>query len=123
MSLPARQDLRAVLRRALRSRCPRCGEGRIYSGWVHLKDHCERCGLTLAARQPDAWFAIYLSTAALTGAGILIVLLLGFGRMPLAARLAAACAGCAVIVATLPVRKSLAVAIDYWSCRDPRASS
>ena len=123
MSFSARPKLGAVLGRAARSRCPRCGQGRIYGGWIHLRDSCPECGLKLAARQPDAWFAIYLSTAALTGIGILVIVMLGFVRMSLTVRMSAACAGCAVIVATLPVRKSLAIAIDYWAGPDEHASS
>lgn len=123
MSSPARPKLRAVLAHAVRCRCPRCGKSRIYAGWIHLRDLCPACGLRLAARQPDAWFAIYLSTAALTGIGILLIVILGLVRMSLAVRLSAACAGCAVIVATLPVRKSLAIAIDYWTGPDDPAPS
>jgi len=34
---------------ALRGRCPNCGEGRLYSGYLKLADKCESCGLNLAA--------------------------------------------------------------------------
>lgn len=29
----------------LRCRCPRCGEGRLFSGFLTLRPSCERCGL------------------------------------------------------------------------------
>jgi uncharacterized protein (DUF983 family) len=35
---------RAILR-GLRGRCPRCGEGRLYKGFLGLEPECSRCGL------------------------------------------------------------------------------
>jgi len=31
--------------RGLRGRCPRCGEGRLFQGFLTLRPVCERCGL------------------------------------------------------------------------------
>jgi uncharacterized protein (DUF983 family) len=31
--------------RGLRGRCPRCGEGRLFQGFLSLQPACERCGL------------------------------------------------------------------------------
>ena len=31
--------------RGLRGRCPRCGEGRLFQGFLSLRPACERCGL------------------------------------------------------------------------------
>lgn len=33
------------IRRGLRGRCPRCGEGRLFHGFLSLRPACERCGL------------------------------------------------------------------------------
>ena len=38
-----------MLRAALRSRCPRCGQGRLYSGFLKVVERCDVCGLNLAA--------------------------------------------------------------------------
>lgn len=35
---------RAILR-GLRARCPRCGEGCLYKGFLDLQPRCSRCGL------------------------------------------------------------------------------
>jgi uncharacterized protein (DUF983 family) len=32
----------------LRGRCPRCGEGPLFSGFLTLSPRCDRCGLDLA---------------------------------------------------------------------------
>ena len=31
--------------RGLRGRCPRCGDGRLFQGFLTLRPRCERCGL------------------------------------------------------------------------------
>ena len=31
--------------RGLRGRCPRCGEGRLFQGFVSVRPSCEKCGL------------------------------------------------------------------------------
>lgn len=34
--------------RGLRCRCPRCGEGALFSGFLNLRPRCEKCGLDFA---------------------------------------------------------------------------
>jgi uncharacterized protein (DUF983 family) len=34
---------------ALKGRCPKCGEGRLYAGYLKLAERCESCGLELGA--------------------------------------------------------------------------
>ena len=35
----------AAISRGLRGRCPRCGEGRLFQGFLQLRSPCESCGL------------------------------------------------------------------------------
>ena len=37
----------SVFQAAIRCRCPRCGEGRLYAGLLTVRDSCEICGLDL----------------------------------------------------------------------------
>ncbi len=37
--------LSVILRRALRLRCPRCGGGKLFSGWFRMYDDCPNCKL------------------------------------------------------------------------------
>ncbi len=39
---------RTVLLAALRCRCPRCGEGAVFTGLLTVRDRCRACGLSLA---------------------------------------------------------------------------
>ena len=47
--------LRTVLGRGMRRRCPQCGQGKIFKGWLKLHDHCNICGLQLLNNQGDLW--------------------------------------------------------------------
>src|SRR5262245_51875915 len=38
-------SLRVPIRRGLAARCPRCGEGKLFAGFLTLAPRCERCGL------------------------------------------------------------------------------
>ncbi len=44
MTAPASQHSLPIAR-GLRGRCPRCGEGHLFQGFLGLRSACERCGL------------------------------------------------------------------------------
>ena len=50
----------------LKGRCPRCGEGRLFSGFLTLAPHCEACGL-------DYGFA-----DSADGPAVFVILIVGF---------------------------------------------
>ena len=56
----------------LRGRCPRCGEGRLFSGYLKIADSCEACGLDF--RGEDAG----------DGPAVFIMFAVGFIVVPLA---------------------------------------
>ena len=62
-----------MLGRALRLRCPRCGEGMLFLGWFHMRSRCDWCGL-IYEREPGFFLgSIYVNyglTAVLTTAGL-----------------------------------------------------
>lgn len=111
--MPEHPTLSTALKRALRDRCPRCGGAKIFERWGVLKVTCPQCSLVLRARENETWFFMYMSTAFMTGLFVIGMFLvtprdLRFGRV--------AIAGLAILAfwITHPVRKSLAIAIDYW---------
>jgi uncharacterized protein (DUF983 family) len=57
--------LKTILWRGWRQRCPRCGEGRIYRGWVSLHDHCPHCHLQYLRDQGDLWAYLVAADRAL----------------------------------------------------------
>jgi uncharacterized protein (DUF983 family) len=44
----ADQTLSSAISRGLRGRCPQCGEGRLFAGFLTLRPRCDRCGLDYA---------------------------------------------------------------------------
>ncbi len=54
------------LRFALRGRCPRCGQGPLFSGYLEVADKCQACDLGFAGHD------------AADGPAVVIIMLLGF---------------------------------------------
>lgn len=72
--------------RSLRLRCPRCGEGRLFTGWFRMPDRCEKCGLDLK-REPGFYLgSIYVNyglTALVVTVTFVTAQLTGHGRSPI----------------------------------------
>lgn len=100
------------MKRGLRHRCPRCGEGPLFAGWNHLRESCPVCGLVYESRTGDTWFFMYMSTAGLTGLLVVAMFLLR-PRVLWVGQILVILAAFVVIGLSLPYRKGIAVAIDY----------
>jgi len=48
------------LRSALACTCPRCGEGRLFDGFLKVVERCDRCGLDLARHDSGDGPAVFL---------------------------------------------------------------
>jgi uncharacterized protein (DUF983 family) len=60
--------------KGLRGRCPRCGEGRLFQGFLGLRPRCERCGLDYGfadAGDGPAVFVILLGGAIVVFAALI----------------------------------------------------
>ena len=55
----------------LRCRCPRCGEGKLFSGFLNLAKSCDRCGLDYGFADPADGPAFFV----MTGIGIAVIAL------------------------------------------------
>src|SRR5579862_1665092 len=63
------------LRVALQCRCPRCGQGKLYSGLLSVAPRCAECGLDLAAQDAGdgpAVFVILILGAIVVALAILV---------------------------------------------------
>ena len=59
----------------LACRCPRCGKGRLFAGFLDVVPHCENCGLDLAfANSGDgpAVFIIFLVSPLVIGLAVIV---------------------------------------------------
>ena len=104
---------RQLIGRAIRLRCPRCGEGKIFRRVLTYSEytHCPSCGLRYDPRGESLAF-MYVSTAFLTGV-MVIVMLLMHPETIASGRLVVIPAALALYLSTLPVRKALAIALNY----------
>jgi uncharacterized protein (DUF983 family) len=62
-------------RAGLACRCPRCGRGRLYGGFLALRDRCETCGLDYAQADTGdgpAVFIIFIVGAVVVFAAIMV---------------------------------------------------
>jgi uncharacterized protein (DUF983 family) len=80
-------------------------------GYV-LRERCDACGLDLARYGHDTWAMIYFSTAGLTGA-VVIGLIVARPQNLMLGRFVLGAIALAVIVLTLPFRKGAAIALNW----------
>ena len=60
--------------RGIACKCPRCGKGGIYAGFLDLRPHCEACGLDFAfmdSGDGPAIFVIMIAGAIVVGAALI----------------------------------------------------
>ena len=107
-----RLPYRRILVHALRKRCPRCGRGNLFARWYTLHERCDACDLVFEASDGSTWAFMYVTTAAITGLIIVAMLMIGTGSYGVG-RLLVLPLALVTITGTLPIRKSLAVALEY----------
>ena len=112
-NLPA--TLAQVLRRGAAGRCPRCGEGRLFSGWLKPVARCPHCFLDLSRQRADdfpAYIAI-LVTGHVT-APVLVPLALMPGVAMFTAIATSFTVAAGVMAATLRPAKGGVIAFQWW---------
>ena len=48
-----KRDVWTALKRGLRGRCPRCGEGKLFRAFLKVDDHCSVCGQDFTPHRAD----------------------------------------------------------------------
>jgi len=105
-------SLSTIALRSIRKRCPRCGQGHLFEGFYTLHDRCPKCTYRYEAGAGDTWAFMYMTTAALTGFIVLAMFFIHPSNTWLGLILVMLTAA-SVIAGTLPIRKSLAIALEY----------
>jgi uncharacterized protein (DUF983 family) len=85
----------------------------LYEKFYRLRESCAQCSLDLGRRAKDTWALIYLTTAGMTGAIIAGMLIFRPFNLVVGRTLLALIA-LIVIVASLPSRKGIALAFNYY---------
>ncbi len=101
----------AILR-GVRKRCPRCGVGKLFERRYTLRQRCSECDLQYERRDGDTWAFMYVSTALITGPIVTLMLMIRPPSM-LIGRIFIFAVAAAALLASLPNRKGIAVALEY----------
>jgi len=105
--------LRTLLWRGLRRRCPHCGQGPVFKGWIKMHDRCSGCGLQYLPDQGDLWVYLVAIDRALFIFPLIVMI---YFRLYVAdIRWFYLVAGALLIlfVGTLPQRNGIALGADY----------
>lgn len=105
--------LRTLLGRGCRKKCPQCGQGALYRGWIKLHDYCSVCGLHYLPNQGDLWGPLLFFDRVLFIIPLIVVIYFRqFNSDPLWLLLIGG-AMIFLLVFTLPQRNGISLALDY----------
>jgi uncharacterized protein (DUF983 family) len=68
-------SLRVPVLRGLAGRCPRCGKGKLFGGFLTLKPRCEACGLDFSfadSADGPAFFVMFFSGFVVAGSALAV---------------------------------------------------
>lgn len=71
------QSFPTLLGRALRLRCPHCGQGSLYLNWFTMRDSCPACGVTLE-RKEEGYRVVSLFLNLVVAEAIFVVVLVSW---------------------------------------------
>ncbi|WP_343061303.1 DUF983 domain-containing protein [Novosphingobium flavum] len=112
-ALPA--TFRAVLARALRGRCPRCGEARLFARWLKPEPACPACGQDWSHQRADdfpAYIAILVTGHLL--APVIIAMVADFDLSPAAVAAILLPSAVVMMLAMLQPAKGGVIAAQWW---------
>ena len=69
------RDSRLAMKRGLMNRCPRCGQGQVFQGYLQVVEACENCGEELGRYRAADGPAFFTITIVM----LLLVPIIGFG--------------------------------------------
>jgi uncharacterized protein (DUF983 family) len=75
MAAEDRSSLRVPILRGLAGRCPRCGKGKLFAGFLTLKPRCESCGLDFSfadSADGPAFFVMFFSGFVVAGSALAV---------------------------------------------------
>ena len=116
IGLPPR--LLTLLWRGLKKKCPHCGAGDVFKGWIKMHDTCGACGLRFLGNQGDLMaYLVVVDRGVFIFPLIALIYIRLYKDYP-ASFYVIVCIGLiAAFFATLPVRNSLGLGLDYLARR------
>lgn len=102
-----------ALQRGLAGRCPHCGRGRLFSGYLKVVDACRSCGAPFHTENSGDGAAAFL-TLAIGAIAVPMVLLIEFGlQWPIWINIPLTClVATGLVVGLLPPSKGALIALE-----------
>lgn len=107
-------ELKTVLGRGLRRRCPRCGQGAVFDGWIKLHKTCPACGLKYLHNEGDLWAYLVAVDRALFIFPLIVIIYFRLYNPYSIWFYIFTVTVVLVFVGTLPQRNGMALGADYW---------
>lgn len=105
---------RSAWQTGFRGKCPRCGEGALYSSFLKVADSCSVCGLDLSQEDAgDGAVPFIIIIAGTLGVGIGVWVMFTFNTGVWAPIVVAFPVVAAVVLFLLPKVKGLLIALQY----------
>ena len=121
LDLDPKPPVGRTLWRGVRRRCPHCGRGPLFVRWITTHDRCSDCGLVYIRNQGDTWLFWILMDRIPLAIGIVLIYS-GFQVTHWSTGLLFFAGMAVPLVATMPNRQGVAIALNYLSrvyFRDP----
>ncbi|HSP15731.1 MAG TPA: DUF983 domain-containing protein [Thermoanaerobaculia bacterium] len=106
-----------ALRRGLRRRCPRCGEGPLFRRRIEVHERCDRCDLLFQPNAGDTLMFTMITDRVPLLIGVILVYFLGFRSSTWMLTAGFLVALAVPLMATIRERQGLALALVYLSRR------
>lgn len=97
----------------MRGRCPRCGRGELFHGFLALKPNCSVCGLDYSFADSGDGPAFFVMSGVGLGAVLIVALLLGGGAPASLALLLALIFTVVATLVSLKPAKGLLIGLQY----------
>ena len=105
--------LRTLLWRGMRRRCPHCGRGPVFKGWIKMHDRCSICALQYFPDQGDLWAYLIVIDRALFIFPLIVMIYFRLYVPDVRWFYVLAALLSALFVGTMPHRNGMSLGVDY----------
>lgn len=109
-----RPRVRTAIARGARKRCPHCGRGPLFVRWITTHPHCSACGFVYIRNYGDTWLFWILMDRIPIFLGI-VSIYFGFRVSDWVTGTLFFAAMAVPLIATMPRRQGVAIALSYLS--------
>jgi len=106
--------LKTLLLRGWRRRCPHCGQGKIYQGWLKMHEHCPACDFKYLADQGDLWVYLVVIDRAAFLFPLVVLIYFRLNNPDTVWFYLSSATVLFLLIYTFPHRNGVGLALDYY---------